>query len=315
LNALESVRKGEATIQDYAEYVRKTVADIRELMGLINVGGDDSRHLRNIWEQMLVNPLLAKPEAKFTAQEQLHYLDMLGEQIRRIIYRVGFLTIPSRLNDWLRLTRPGYYIPFHLVFEDEVPNGEDRTRILNYLAWSPEELKGGIVDAANGLIYRYADKLGSRLLSLLYIALALVASTGVVAGACYISVEGWPIGVRHLPAFLVSWVAVLAGVATHVGVGSVKRSRAQGGLPPVVALGDFTMIADARMGEIFRKLFLALVGFFGLAFGGGVGQVTPFNAFLLGYSLDSFVELFGSTLEQRASAQVATLRKQLGPPG
>ena len=308
---LESVRRGESTLKTYSSYVNKTLTDIEELISSIR-DGDAIRHLHNSWEQMGSNPLLLQPEADFPAQEQLHHLDLLLGQIQRMVFLVGFLTIPTRVNDWLAQARPGYYIPFHLVFDDELPNQEERVKVLNYLAWSPNAIKWGIIDVANGLIYRYADKAESRRNSFLLLILALAVCTGIVLGACYVQMPGWPIRPEHLYSFLVGWSAVLAGVVTHIGVGSVKRARARGGLPPIIAVGDFFMIANAKAGQILLKLLQALIGFFGLVFAAGVDKVTPFNAFLLGYSLDSFIELFSSSIEQRTSAQVATLKKQLG---
>jgi len=315
LAALDSVRRGETTVKAYAAYVRRTTADIGALLVEVTARSDEIRHLRNAWEQMEVNPLIASPEADYTAQEQLHYLDMLAAQIRRLVYYVGYETIPTRLNEWLDGARPGYYVPFHLVFEDEMPEREDRVRILNYLAYSPEAIRGGLVDAPNGLIYRFAAAGSARLWSLVKIALILLLCTGVVVGVCYVSADEWPLTQAHQARMLVGWLAVLAGVVTHVGVGGVKRAQTQGGLPPVIAVGDFTKVVNAREGQIMLKVFTALVGFFGLVFGAGVAQLTIFNAFLVGYSLDSFVELFRGSLEQRATAQVASLKKQLGVEG
>jgi hypothetical protein len=261
---------------------------------------------------MAVNPILITPEADFPAQEQLHYIDMLGGQIRRIVFLVGFLTIPARVNNWLAQARPGYYIPFHLVFDDELPIQEERAKVLNYLAWSPKAIRGGIVDVANGLIYRYADEPKSRRNSFLLLALVFVICTAIIVGACYVRVPGWPIQASHLYSLLVAWGALLIGVVIHIAVGSIKRARAQGGLPPIIAIGDFFMLVNAKAGQILLKLLLAVIGFFGFVFGSGVNNVTPFNAFLLGYSLDSFIELFSSSIEQRATAQVNTLKKQLG---
>ena len=315
LAVLDSVRTGKTTVKASAPYIRRTAADIVALFGQVTGRSDEIRRVRNAWEQMEINPLLAKPEGSYSAQEQLHYLDLLAAQIRRLVYYVGYETIPTRLNEWLALARPGYYVPFHLVFEDELPDREDRVRLLNHLAYSPETIQGGLVDAANGLIYRYATSARSRFFSLALIALALVGCTAVVAGACRLPAGGWPLGPGDLGAMLIGWLAVLAGVVTHVGVGGVKRAQAQGGLPPVIAVGDFSKIVSARVGQILLRVFLALVGFFGLVFGAGVAQVTVFNAFLVGYSLDSFVELFRGSLEQRAAAQVASLKKQLGVEG
>jgi hypothetical protein len=284
-SVLEKVRKGETTIKLNADYIRKTQEDLAKLVSQIQ-DGDTIRHLLNVYEQMIQNPLFADPGIELGAQEQLHALSLLEEQIRKIEFHVGILTIPARLNEWLAQARPGYYIPFNAVFEDEVPEAEDRARILSYLVWSPKPIKGGIVDAANGLIYRYSENPWARLMNIMLIAGALSAFTAIIVGACYLRVPGWPIQPQYL--------------------------SSQGSLPPIASLGELPLILDARSGQIILKLLLALIGFFGLAFSSGLENVTPLNSFLVGYSLDSVVEIFGTGIEQRVASQAAALKKQLG---
>lgn len=310
---LQNVQSGAATLADNTAYIQKTRADVAALVAAFEAeeeSADTVRHLNNVWEQMDGNPLLTAPDGTYAAQDQLHYLNQLEQQIQRIEYLVGWLTIPQRLNTWLAAARPGYYIPFHLVFEDEVPVTEDRQRILNFLAFSPQTIRGGIVDAANGLIYRYNDNAALRWRSLALIVIGFIAATAAVIGSCYLQIPGWPITPALVPAFIAAWGALLVGVVVHVAVGSVKRSRT--GLPPVIAMSDLTYVLDARSGQILLKLLLALIGFFGLVAAAGVANLTVFNALLLGYSLDSFVELFGTSLDQKAAGQVNLLKQQLG---
>ena len=308
---LESVRKGELTLATYADYVRTTMEDIAKLMAGIK-DGDDIRHLHNIWEQISVCPLLKSPSEELPAQQQLHYLDALDAQFRRLVFIVGVSSIPARLNRWLANARPGYYVPFHAVFEDEMPLLEDRLRLLNYLAWSPKLIRGGLVDAPNGLIYRYSQSTKARLASLLLLLVAVAASVGIILGSCYLPLKGWPIAPQNAGAFLVGWAAVGVGVVVHVGVGAMKRARSERGRPPIIALGDLTLWINAKIGEILWKLLLTLIGFFGLALTTGPNNVTPLNTFLVGYSLDSVVELFGATFEQRAGVLATNLKEQLG---
>jgi hypothetical protein len=108
-------------------------------------------------------------------------------------------------------------------------------------------------------------------------------------------------------------------MCVHVVVGSAKRSKTQNGMPSV--LMDMILIIDARFGEIVMKLILGLVGLFGLVLISSsrapqlgflnqfsvMTQVTPLNAFLVGYSLDSILELFGTSLE--STSQVKSLIK------
>jgi hypothetical protein len=150
------------------------------------------------------------------------------------------------------------------------------------------------------------------LLNILLILGTLAASTAAVIGACYLTISGWPFQTKDLSAFTAGWIAILVGVIVHVAVGSVKRNQSQGKFPSIASLGDIPLLLDARSGQIILKIMISLVGIFGLAFASGIKNVTPLNAFLVGYSLDSFIEIFSSGIEQRASAQASALKKQLG---
>jgi hypothetical protein len=144
------------------------------------------------------------------------------------------------------------------------------------------------------------------------ILVGLGVATGIVAGAVLINV---PIKFNEgdLSKMVVAWAAVLIGMLVHVIVGSAKRAKNQNGMPSV--LMDLVLIIDARFGEILMKLSLGLIGLFGLLIisntgssaAGILNQFTPLNAFLVGYSLDSIVELFGTSME--GTSQVTTLLK------
>ncbi len=308
---LESIRKGEALPKTYADYFEQTMDNIAELMADIE-NGDAVQLLHNVWRQMKACPLLVDPEHGFSAQDQLHHLNMLDAQCRKMVFEVGVLTIPARVSKWLGNARPGYYFPFHSVFEDELPDFEDRVKLLNYLSWSPLVIGEGLVDTANGLIYRYSRRRTNMWGSFLLLVVAFAAAIAIVTGACYLPIDNWPIAPRHMSTFLIGWSAVLAGIVVHIGVGTVKRAQAQGGYPPAIAVGDLLPVINARIGQILLKLLLAVIGLFGLALTAGVGNVTPLNAFLVGYSLDSVVGLFGASIEQQAASQAATLKRQLG---
>jgi hypothetical protein len=325
---LASIRKGQTIIPTYAEYIETTKTNLRDLMAVINSTEPPEeiennlhtiRHLNNAWEQMQVSPLLENPKANFDVQQQLHYLDLLDQQIDTFIYQIGLLTIPHQINDWLRITGPGYYIPFHEVFASDVPRVEDRDRMLKYIALTPHLTPGGFVDIDSGRIYRYSTNRWRRMLSLAMLLVGLGIATGIVAAACYLRVPDWPLTPSDLPKMLVAWAAVLIGMGVHIVVASAKRSKTQNGMPSV--LMDLILIIDARFGEIVMKLILGLIGLFGLVIistsrmpqvgilnqFASLTQVTPLNAFLVGYSLDSILELFGTSLE--GTSQVKSLFK------
>jgi hypothetical protein len=308
---LQGARTGETTLADVADYVDKARDDIGSLLKVIP-GADPVRRVSNTWDQIQLATLIRDPRATLDAQAQLRQLTLLDDLCKRLVFQVGLITIPERVNEWLRLARPGYYFPFHLVFEDELPDFEERVKLLNYLAWAPKVLEGGLVNVETGFIYRYSQDPLQRLATLAGVVLAFFAAALLVVGACYVPVQDWPLRPENLGPMLIGWAAVLMGVIVHIGVATAKRSQSQDGRPPIIATEDTLLWINAKFGYIMLKMLLALIGFFALAFTAGAQKVTPLSMFLVGYSLDSVVEVFGVSLDQRAAAQVASVKRQLG---
>lgn len=317
-SVLASVRSGQASLKIYASVIQKTRDKVRPILENLDDPAypDLIRHILNAWERVSACPLMTDPEADYEAQEQMGYLQMLDEQFNKIIFLIGQRTIPERVNDWLQRSRPGYYLPFNLVFESELPSAEDRQKVLNYLAWAPKAVKNGIVDPNQGLIYRYAQERKARARSLGWVIFMFVLFSGLVVGACFLGgllpAGGWPLTAANLGMMVAGWLAVLVGVIVHLAVGSVKRSKQNGGLPAVLAINDLPLVIDARKGQIILKMFLALLGLFFLVFVTGVDKMSVLSAFLVGYSLDSFTELFGSSLEQQSQSLAGGIKQQMG---
>jgi hypothetical protein len=358
---LDKIRKGESDIETYSDYIDRTKASIDTLLlevkNLLNstkeevskmlpssygdseaeilcIDDDSIRHIENMWEQITANPVIknlkpkGEPVEEITTKDQLQFLKVLDTRINELIFEIGWLTIPDRLNDWLRSARPGYYIPFHLVFEDELPSKEDRIRLLNFLAASPKDIKGGIIDAANGIIYRYSLKRRDRLLSAIALLFAILFSSFIIWLPSKIPIPpqnnttqillnelGFEkIGVTGL---FLAWIGIWAGIITHVAIGSAKRAKKEG-LPAIIALRDIDKLIDAKLGDYIFKIGIALIGFYGFLFTNldSTKEVVLnnliMNTFLVGYSLDSIVEVFGTSIDEKASGQVDSLKKQLG---
>lgn len=317
---INSVRNGETSLQDHVRYIKKTLQDIQALApGLAAMerkhGGEDAiRHLRNVLERMDENPLLVNPEdAARSSEDLLRYATSLDELCQKFIYCVGLLTIPERVNEWLENSWPGYYIPFHAVFEEEMPVYEDRVRVLEHMAWTPRLIPYGIVNPTTGLIYKFSNR---KLWLIVSVALLVGAIAGVISGLqaapslfgnAFLSVENEP-----SVSLVVLWLAVVAGVAFHIIVGTAKQMRSNPERPPIFAMRSILPILNAKLGNILFKIALTIVGLVGLIFSVEADKINLLSAFLVGYSLDSVIELFGTSAEQMASSQLASLKKQMG---
>lgn len=194
-----------------------------------------------------------------------------------------------------------------MVFADEIPNAEDRSNLLRHLSFTPKIIVDGVIDAPNGLIYRCARNRGWHWLSIIGVVFLYGFVTWAIYRACQMNLLG--LTTDDWPMLLTGWGAVVGGMIAHLGIGSVKRMQAQGNLPTVIAVGDIPRIVNAKVGPIMRKWLLAVIAFMAIFSTAGLDNVTPFYAFLVGYSLDSFIEVFGANIEQQAAAKVTALKK------
>lgn len=307
---ISGARNGDITPTELAGAIERIRDEVNNLLHAIP-GAEPVRRVISLWAQVEALPLVHDPYAALSVQEYLRQLGVLEALCRKIVFQVGLITIPERVNEWLMLARPGYYIPFHDVFADELPDFEERVKVLNYLAWAPRVLTGGLVNVEMGLIYRYSHNPMHRYLTALGVALAFVAASGLIVAACHLPLSDWPLQPTRLGTLLVGWAAVLIGVLVHIGISTTKQVQLQGGRPPIIALEDALLWINARFGYILFKLLMALMGFFALAFTTGADKVTPFSMFLVGYSLDSVIEIFGVSLEQRAATRLGALKRRL----
>lgn len=321
---LTKISKGETTPDAQGAYITKSVADIEEIISLLysvdaDTHADTLRHIINLWEQMKGNDLLQSPgDNTLTAQEQAHGLTLLTEAIDRMVYHIGWITVPSRIREWLTKCQPGYYVPFHDVVADELPREEDRNRILDLLSLTPNSLyiEGddltAYVDGQTGLIYRVDHDGAMRRRSLWKLAAWFVGVT--IAFVAFAAVRTplvpfqWPV----LGTMLLIWGGVLVGVLAHGIVGRAKSVQSNSNRPPIIATGGFSLLANAKFGELLYKLWMALFGAAGYFFTVEPERLTVYTAFLIGYSLDSFVELFSANLEKQSSAQVTVMKQKLG---
>jgi hypothetical protein len=204
-------------------------------------------------------------------------------------------------------------IPFHCAFDEDLPSFDDQVRVLKSLTWQPKVIEAGGVNPTNGLIYRYSVSFWWRAFSVLVIIAVLSA---IILGLSWReSVLKQYIGDLNTegPSYLILWGALLGGMIFHIAVATQKCLQTQLDSPPIFAFYRFLPLLNAHLGLYLFKLLLSLIGFFGLVM--GLATTTSFNAFLVGYSLNSIVELFGTSVAQRATVQTAVLNKQLGISG
>lgn len=241
----------------------------------------------------------------------------VDESLSEIIRRCGKLSIPPRVDQHLKTVRVGQTLDFHKRFSDELDKEADRLEVLEYLEAHPGALKqGGITDAKNGVIWRASPNLWRQVLSYFLIGWFLlggaliVALLGVLGSG--LNLQGWPVTNARLPELLSAYLFLVVGAFAHVGIGILKQAR-QAKPSTLTALGSVFIWIHVKETAIIVGVITLWIGIIGLAF--LTQSVQWALAFFVGYSIDSFVDLFIGKFETQVSTGVEEAKKTLGLGG
>ena len=288
--------------------IQKLFVDVRVLLrsepNLYDECGDEITEIENHWERICNS----WPSTDLPIIEILARIARVESQIGELEYHCGLVTIPRRVDQHLETVRTGQTLDFHDAFKDELPNLEDRVKLLRYLYAHPASITG-IIDVPKGLIYRASPKASRRRLSLLIIVLTLLA--GIVVMWLYQwLVSGNPAAFRAVFSgpLLKGYLFITLGSLAHILIDAIKQARAQTDAS-FRAIDDWVMWIHVREVPIMSSIVWLWIGTIGLGwFQPGFSLTT---AFFVGYSIDSFVDLFLERFSGMASKSTKALTEQV----
>jgi len=282
---------------------------------------DSNSEIFNLWQLAKGSPyfvakkdsdMFVKPDQE---KDRLRELNLLKERLARIIFLIEYHTGIERINSFIRDARPGYALPFHSIFEDEMKSPEDRQKILNLYSLRPKKIRNGIIDPVKGVILCYPEKtyeIALRCLALVAVFVLSFLFVNMMQPWLQDMIKTMP-GVSEN--FQVSnnirscWTAMLIGLWGHVLVTGAKVSNVEFRQFPM-PYGDWFYYFSARTTMIAYKIALSLFVFLSM-YVLLMGRIGLMEAFLIGYSFDSVVELVGVSLEKRSSANVTAIKGRL----
>lgn len=288
--------------------IQKLFVDLRVLLrsepNLYDECGDEITEIENHWERICNS----WPSTDLTIIEILARVARVESHMGELEYHCGLVTIPRRVDKHLETVRTGQTLDFHDAFKDELPKLEDRVKLLRYLCAHPASVTG-IVDVAKGLIYRASPRAWRRRLSFLIIALTLLAGVVVLWFYQWV-VSGNP------PAFqavlggklLKGYLFIALGSLAHILIDSIKQARAQGD-SSFRAIDDWVLWVHVREVPIMASIVSLWIGIIGLAW--FQPEFTPTTAFFVGYSIDSFVDLFLERFSGMASSSTKVITEKI----
>jgi hypothetical protein len=267
---------------------------------------DEVAHIENCWAKLGDR----WPEADQTEDQILQNIDATHAVLQKMIYLCGRLTIPARANLHLETLRIGQVLDFHKSFQDELDVEEDRTRMLGFMADHPF-IVSGVVDAANGVIYKASPSWRRRSLSTVMLLAVLALGFGLVYimthMGTWLGIEDWK-PANRFPELVAAYVFLILGAGAHLLVDALKQSR-ENKEAALLAVHDWLLWLHVKESALLMGVLYIWVGLIGLAF--TVDTVQWAMAFFVGYSIDSFVDLFLQRFSQAVSARTEALREDL----
>ena len=218
----------------------------------------------------------------------------------RMIFLIGVLTIPGRVNEHLAQLRIGQALDFHRDFADELPVVSERVKLLQMMRSHPAEIDG-VVDVERGVIYKAARSRQRQLFSLLS-QLLIWASLG--GGLVWIAHLGVWSELAEPGILLERYLFVTLGSVLHLALATLKQRR-QNHRAEIHALDDLLLFIHIREVAIAWTIFAVSIGVVGLSFVNP--GANPETALIVGFSLDSFVDLFLMRLDGVTTGNARTV--------
>ncbi len=292
-------RVGESIAEQFTVIEKIFADDPSEL----DWGADVVTTIELVWAQVKDSLTVAISAADNAEQ---HFKPVQSD-LDRIVFYCESLTISPRINDFLANLRVGQPLDIDFAFKDEFPqDAQLRKRLVDDLAQQGFVLRGGVVDADQGIIYRTALTRRGQRRSLWWLILAVLAGFAlpfVLAFGGY-KLSGWPFKPEELNGLLSSYIFILLGTGAHYAIAALKAAKAQT-RPSFLALHDWVLWVHVRQWPILVGLAYIWTGYLLLSF--GIHGMSWSSAFFAGYSIDSVTELFLGRFETTVSAETKLL--------
>jgi hypothetical protein len=295
--------------------VQNRITELRNLAEansqIYDLHGDEIVILENLWERIVLN-LPSSPTSDAAAV--LSVLPKLDVDLRELIFQAGYATIPPRLNQHLKQLRPGRTLDFHGTFEDELPNREDRVKILQMLYQHPLAVEEGVIDVENGVVYRASKNPSRRIASFGLILATFLAGIGIIFALANLgsslNLQNWPVNSNRFTELLVGYLFITIGGAVHIRIDVLKQARANKS-QSFLAIEDMVLWLHVKELSIIAGVASLIVGIVGLAL--LTAKIDWATAFFVGYSIDSFVDLFLQRFSKTVATNTDSLKQKLNP--
>jgi len=267
---------------------------------------DEIMHIRNYWKCVEYN----WPDFSNNGKIHLEDLQKCCECIEELIFHCDIITIPLRINRHLEEYHAGQKLNFYESFSDEVCDEKQGYRIIEYLSRFPRYIDG-YVDLKNGVIYKADSPKKQKYSCFRIIIIIIVGAIIFPAVLSYMSENLLDNSIDFFNCYLqllIVYTFIVAGAASHIGLDAVKQIRS-GDSNSLRALNDWFLWINIKESAIIAGIVIVWIGYMGLMI--SLQKIDLFTAFIVGYSVDSFADIFLLRFETTVSTKVSDIKKNL----
>lgn len=295
----------EKQIKDYLKKVKELMGQAPEIHDQY---GDKAIMIENLWEKASKKwEKSFKENTTPTKKEILRNISTIDELLSKIIYYACLVALPVRIGQHLEKMRVGQPLDFHGTFKDKMPRRDTvkalqySKKILTYIYLHPAIIWGA-VDVENGLIYKASPKLRRRYLS--YILTMWAPFLGVFLiplllhyGGSFLNLQTWWFMKQSIPNLIAGCLFVTLGGFFHIAIDILKQNRItfkqirSGEQKPSLLPQNWLIWFHVKELTFSIGVVTLWVGF--LIFVFYFKDIENIKtAFLIGYSIDSVIDIF-----------------------
>ncbi len=294
------------------KHVELLAAEIRTLLyendDLYSRWGDTLGEILTAWSQAEMDWLKIMA---CNAQDCSHQLSLVVTALDTIIYKCCVITIPERIKEHLTFLPIGGALSFGEAYADELSSKKERQKFLTYLNFYPGFVDG-LIDVENEKIFRAAPSGWRRCFTLVITAALALAGFGWISLAChlggFVSLHDWPFTMARLQEHEIGYAFLLIGSLAHVAVTLLKQDRGASGSSQT--LSGWVLRVHVKENSFIISSISLWLGSAAMAFLFKDG-IDWKAAFFVGYSYDSFIDLFLQRFEAVAVGTSKALTENL----
>lgn len=227
--------------------------------------------------------------------------------LKKMNWEAAVITVPDDLGAWIEKQRVLRPLDFNKIFARDLPDPDERARMLEYLLSAPETYPDAFISAKTGKVYRTSARSRDVVLSYALFAGTIVLGAAVLAGLSLASIGG--LTPALIPKVIWAYAGVVAGAFGHTVIDLWKARGTEGELFTELGPRGYFLWGHSQESQIWKALVALPVG--PIIMLNLLQDMSPATGLFVGYSFDSILDLALKRFDKSLAAGSAAITEKL----